>query len=263
MLPLDLLRIPLFSLSVCVAICAYAAQILAYVSLPFLFQAVMHRTAVATGLLVTPWPVLVACAAPVAGRLSARYPCVPAGQPGAGDADRGAADARGDAALAGGLECGVADGPVRGRVRLLPDAEQPHDHDRPGRRSGTVRRVPCSRWRGRSAGRWVSALVALIFAIAGSAGAVTLPADRGGIRRDGGGDQRVAGGGAAGQVRVASDGRRARLGPGGYGHATRERNETRTEHGRRTTCPATGWVPRPSCRASCAAARIARRRCGR
>ncbi len=74
LLPLDLLRIPLFALSVGTSICSYAAQILAYVSLPFLFQTVMHRSAVATGLLVTPWPLLVAVAAPVAGRLSARYP---------------------------------------------------------------------------------------------------------------------------------------------------------------------------------------------
>ncbi len=74
LLPLDLLRIPLFALSVGTSVCSYAAQILAYISLPFLFQTVMHRTAVATGLLVTPWPLLVAVAAPVAGKLSARYP---------------------------------------------------------------------------------------------------------------------------------------------------------------------------------------------
>ena len=74
MLPLDLLRIPLFALSVGTSICSYAAQILAYVSLPFLFQVGMHRSAVATGLLVTPWPLLVAAAAPIAGRLSGRYP---------------------------------------------------------------------------------------------------------------------------------------------------------------------------------------------
>jgi DHA2 family multidrug resistance protein-like MFS transporter len=74
LLPLDLLRIPLFALSVLTSMCSYAAQILAYVSLPFLFQSVMHRSAVATGLLVTPWPLLVAVAAPVAGRLSARFP---------------------------------------------------------------------------------------------------------------------------------------------------------------------------------------------
>jgi DHA2 family multidrug resistance protein-like MFS transporter len=39
-----------------------------------MLQTVMHRSAVATGLLVTPWPLLVAFAAPMAGRLSARYP---------------------------------------------------------------------------------------------------------------------------------------------------------------------------------------------
>jgi DHA2 family multidrug resistance protein-like MFS transporter len=74
MLPLDLLRIRLFALSMGTSVCSYAAQILAYVSLPFLFQTVMHRSAVATGLLVTPWPLLVAFAAPLAGRLSGRYP---------------------------------------------------------------------------------------------------------------------------------------------------------------------------------------------
>lgn len=74
MLPLDLLAIPLFSLSILTSICAYAAQILAYVALPFLFQTVMHLSAITTGLLVTPWPVLVAVAAPFAGRLATRHP---------------------------------------------------------------------------------------------------------------------------------------------------------------------------------------------
>jgi DHA2 family multidrug resistance protein-like MFS transporter len=74
LLPLDLLRIPLFTLSLGTSVCSYSAQILAYVSIPFMLQTVMHRSAVATGLLVTPWPLLVAFAAPVAGRLSARYP---------------------------------------------------------------------------------------------------------------------------------------------------------------------------------------------
>ena len=74
LLPLDLLRIPVFSLSVVTSICSYSAQILAYVSLPFLFETVMHRSQIATGFLVTPWPLMVAVAAPIAGRLSARYP---------------------------------------------------------------------------------------------------------------------------------------------------------------------------------------------
>jgi DHA2 family multidrug resistance protein-like MFS transporter len=74
LLPLDLLRIRLFTLSIGTSICSYCAQIMAYVSIPFMLQTVMHRSPVATGLLVTPWPLLVAFAAPVAGRLSARYP---------------------------------------------------------------------------------------------------------------------------------------------------------------------------------------------
>jgi DHA2 family multidrug resistance protein-like MFS transporter len=74
LLPLDLLKIPLLSLSVVTSICSYSAQILAYVSLPFLFETVMHRSQVATGLLVTPWPLMIVIAAPIAGRLSAHYP---------------------------------------------------------------------------------------------------------------------------------------------------------------------------------------------
>jgi DHA2 family multidrug resistance protein-like MFS transporter len=74
LVPLDLMRIPLFSLSVLTSVCSYSAQILAYVSLPFLFQSVQHRSAVETGLLITPWPLLVVVAAPLAGRLTRSYP---------------------------------------------------------------------------------------------------------------------------------------------------------------------------------------------
>jgi DHA2 family multidrug resistance protein-like MFS transporter len=74
MLPLDLLKIPLMSLSLVTSSCAYTAQILAYVSLPFLFETVMHRSQTATGFLVTPWPALIFIAAPLAGRLVRRYP---------------------------------------------------------------------------------------------------------------------------------------------------------------------------------------------
>ena len=74
MLPLDLLRIPLMSLSLATSSCAYTAQILAYVSLPFLFETVMHRSQTATGFLVTPWPAMIFIAAPLAGRLIRIYP---------------------------------------------------------------------------------------------------------------------------------------------------------------------------------------------
>ncbi|WP_424626799.1 MFS transporter [Bradyrhizobium sp. SYSU BS000235] len=74
MLPFDLFCIPVFTLSMWTSVCAYAAQILAYVSLPFLFETALHLSAVETGFLVTPWPLMTAVTAPIAGRLTSRYP---------------------------------------------------------------------------------------------------------------------------------------------------------------------------------------------
>jgi len=72
--PIDLLRIPLFGLSVATSICSFAAQMLALVALPFHMQQEFGYSAVQTGLLITPWPLGIAFAAPVAGRLADRYP---------------------------------------------------------------------------------------------------------------------------------------------------------------------------------------------
>jgi DHA2 family multidrug resistance protein-like MFS transporter len=68
--PFDLLKSPVFSLSVATSIASFAAQMLAFVSLPFFFEGVLHRTQVETGLLMTPWPLAVGIGAPVAGRLA-------------------------------------------------------------------------------------------------------------------------------------------------------------------------------------------------
>jgi DHA2 family multidrug resistance protein-like MFS transporter len=73
MLPVDLFRRPVFALSTVTAVCSFAAQGLAFVSLPFYFQGALGRTQVETGLLMTPWPVVVAVVVPIAGRLSDRY----------------------------------------------------------------------------------------------------------------------------------------------------------------------------------------------
>ncbi len=73
MLPVDLLRRPLFAMSVLTSILSYASQGLALVALPFLLQMSLGRTDVATGLLLTPWPLLVAFTAPIAGYLSERH----------------------------------------------------------------------------------------------------------------------------------------------------------------------------------------------
>lgn len=74
LVPLDLLRIPLFSLSFAASICAYAAQTTAYVSLPFFFQHGLGYGEVRTGLLITPWPLVIVLVAPLSGYLSDRYP---------------------------------------------------------------------------------------------------------------------------------------------------------------------------------------------
>lgn len=74
LVPFDLLRIPLFGLSIATSITSFLAQMLAFIALPFFFQEVLGRSAVQTGLLMTPWPIAVGVAAPIAGRLADRYP---------------------------------------------------------------------------------------------------------------------------------------------------------------------------------------------
>ena len=74
MLPVDLFRLPIFALSAATAVCSFVVQGMAFVALPFYFQETLHRTAVETGLFMTPWPLVVAIMAPIAGRLSDRYP---------------------------------------------------------------------------------------------------------------------------------------------------------------------------------------------
>ena len=73
LLPVDLLRIPIFALSIATSVCSFAAQMLAYVSIPFYFQDLLGRSDVATGLLMTPWPLATAVLAPIAGRLADRH----------------------------------------------------------------------------------------------------------------------------------------------------------------------------------------------
>jgi DHA2 family multidrug resistance protein-like MFS transporter len=73
LVPLDLLRIRILSLSSLTSICSYIAQTLAYLGLPFLLQHQLARTATETGLLVSPWPLVIVFIAPLTGRLSDRY----------------------------------------------------------------------------------------------------------------------------------------------------------------------------------------------
>ncbi len=73
LLPVDLLRVPLFALSVAGSVCCFAAQGMAYVAMPFLLQNTLGFGQVRTGLLLTPWPLSVALIAPASGWLADRY----------------------------------------------------------------------------------------------------------------------------------------------------------------------------------------------
>ncbi len=72
--PLDLLRIPVFALSMGTSIGAFCAQMLAYIGLPFLLLEGFGRSHLEAGLLLTAWPLGIVVVTPLAGRLIGRFP---------------------------------------------------------------------------------------------------------------------------------------------------------------------------------------------
>jgi DHA2 family multidrug resistance protein-like MFS transporter len=73
LLPIDLLRIPMFALSIGTSICSFVAQGMALITLPFFLQTNLGHSPVETGLLMTPWPLATSVVAPISGRLSDRH----------------------------------------------------------------------------------------------------------------------------------------------------------------------------------------------
>lgn len=72
MLPVDLLRLPVFALSIATSACAFAGYAIAIVAMPFFLVHDLGRAQVEVGLLLTPWPLAVAVAAPLSGWLADR-----------------------------------------------------------------------------------------------------------------------------------------------------------------------------------------------
>jgi DHA2 family multidrug resistance protein-like MFS transporter len=72
--PVDLLRIPVFALSMGTSISTFCAQTLAFVALPFLLLGNLGRTHFEAGMLISAWPLATLFMAPIAGRLIGRFP---------------------------------------------------------------------------------------------------------------------------------------------------------------------------------------------
>lgn len=72
--PVDLLRIPVFALSMCGSVSAFCAQMMSYLALPFLLLDARGLSPMEAGMLITSWPVATMLTAPIAGRLIGKYP---------------------------------------------------------------------------------------------------------------------------------------------------------------------------------------------
>lgn len=72
MLPVDLLRIPPFAIAFAVGFIGFIASNFFIISMPFALESRFGRSPVATGLLITPWPVAIVLVAPWVGRLADR-----------------------------------------------------------------------------------------------------------------------------------------------------------------------------------------------
>lgn len=72
LIPLDLLRVASFRISVIASVCCFAGQTAALVALPFYLQHELGQNVLMTGAYLTAWPLTVAATAPIAGRLANR-----------------------------------------------------------------------------------------------------------------------------------------------------------------------------------------------
>lgn len=72
LLPIDLLRIKSFAYSIGASMTAFSSHTIANIALPFYFANTLGRSQLELGLLMMPWPIAVAIAAPTSGRLSER-----------------------------------------------------------------------------------------------------------------------------------------------------------------------------------------------
>lgn len=73
MLPVDLLKIKLYTLSISTSVSSFIAQNIAMISLPFLFIGNYGFSEITTGLLMTPWPLATMIVSPIAARFVEKH----------------------------------------------------------------------------------------------------------------------------------------------------------------------------------------------
>jgi DHA2 family multidrug resistance protein-like MFS transporter len=74
LVPIDLLRVGSFRMSVIASICCFAGQTIAIIALPFYLYHGLGLSTLMTGFYLTTWPLMVALTAPVAARAATRVP---------------------------------------------------------------------------------------------------------------------------------------------------------------------------------------------
>ncbi len=73
LLPVDLFRNSMYTMSVATSVCSFMAQNIAMIALPFLYLNGYHLSAISTGLLMTPWPLATMIVSPIAARYVERH----------------------------------------------------------------------------------------------------------------------------------------------------------------------------------------------
>lgn len=73
LLPVDLFRNSMYSMSIATSICSFIAQNVTMIALPFLYLNNYHFSEITTGLLMTPWPLATMIVSPFAARFVERH----------------------------------------------------------------------------------------------------------------------------------------------------------------------------------------------
>ncbi len=73
LLPVDLFRNSMYTMSIATSVCSFMAQNIAMIALPFLYLNGYHFSAISTGLLMTPWPLATMIVSPIAARYVERH----------------------------------------------------------------------------------------------------------------------------------------------------------------------------------------------